>query len=339
MPQAQFPFFPAGVIQVTSMLACSCEKGKVTYFNYGMPVFIHDESDRDSFRMITAQFCVSGHAKQAEIVRAFGVPGISVKRAVKLFREEGAKGFYKEPKRRGPAVLTPDGLEKAQNLLDEGLETPEVAQRLGIKSNTLYKAVRVGKLHIPIKKKDPTPVESTKSARCEEDHAATMGVGTTNSAARVAASKGELQSVAPQFETALDVPSGGVLLALPALLAIGLLETTERFFVEPKGYYGLDSLFLLLAMMALTRQQSIESMRFCAPGEGRATCWVWTASLKSVPCAANFICFPARANPKPGVPSFVVVGWKRPPSIPAHSISTAMCGFITAVKPSCPVTT
>jgi phage portal protein BeeE len=37
--------------------------------------------------MITAQFCESGNAKQAEIARAFGVPPISVKRAVKLYRK------------------------------------------------------------------------------------------------------------------------------------------------------------------------------------------------------------------------------------------------------------
>jgi hypothetical protein len=29
-----------------------------------------------------------------EIVRAFGVTKISVKRSVKLYREEGARGFY-----------------------------------------------------------------------------------------------------------------------------------------------------------------------------------------------------------------------------------------------------
>jgi hypothetical protein len=34
-----------------------------------------------SFHMITAQFCVNGDAKQADIVRAFGVTKISLKRA------------------------------------------------------------------------------------------------------------------------------------------------------------------------------------------------------------------------------------------------------------------
>jgi hypothetical protein len=84
---------------------------------------------------------------------------------------------------------------------------------------------------------------------------------------RLAASVGELDAVAPCFAPALDVPNGGVLCALPALLAVGLLEGVERHLALPKGYYGLDSLLMLLAFMALARLPSIESLRYCAPGE------------------------------------------------------------------------
>jgi hypothetical protein len=95
-----------------------------------------------------------------------------------------------------------------------------------------------------------------------------MGMGASNVEARIAASVGELEGpVAPDFQPALDVPNGGVLFALPALLAVGLLKTTARFFELPKGYYGLESLFLLLAFMALSRLKFIESLRYCAPGE------------------------------------------------------------------------
>jgi len=155
MAQIQFPFFPDGVSHITPLLAFSKEGGRVTYFNGNMPVFVHDEQDIDSFRMITAQFCVNGNTKQAEIARAFGVSKISIKRAVKLYREAGPKGFYAERKARGPAVLTPPVLKQAQQLLDEGLETPEVADQLGIKCDTLSKAVRAGRLHKPTKKKHP----------------------------------------------------------------------------------------------------------------------------------------------------------------------------------------
>jgi len=153
MPQMQLPFFPEGVTHITALLAFRKEAGRVTYFNGDMPVFVHEAADVESFRMITAQFCVNGNATQAEISRAFGVSKISLKRAVKLYREQGPKGFYTPRKRRGPAVLTPPVLAEAQRLLDEGLEPPEVADRLGVKRNTLSKAVRAGRLHKPLKKK------------------------------------------------------------------------------------------------------------------------------------------------------------------------------------------
>jgi len=94
-----------------------------------------------------------------------------------------------------------------------------------------------------------------------------MGMGAADVEGRLAASVGQLDAVAPCFAPALDVPHGGVLCALPALLAMGLLEGVERHLALPKGYYGLDSLLMLLAFMALARLQSIESLRYCAPGE------------------------------------------------------------------------
>jgi transposase len=152
MSQIQLPLFPAGVTQITAVLAFSKEDGRVTYFNGSMPVFVHEEEDLASFRMITAQFCVNGNATQAEIMRAFGVSKVSLKRAVRRYRTEGPKGFYQPQKRRGPAVLTPSVLTQAQQLLDEGLEPAQVADRLGIKRDTFSKAVRAGRLHAVVKK-------------------------------------------------------------------------------------------------------------------------------------------------------------------------------------------
>jgi predicted DNA-binding protein (UPF0251 family) len=44
-------------------------------------------------------------------------------------------------------------LAEAQQLFDEGLETSAVADRLGIKRDTLSKAVRAGRLVVRSKKK------------------------------------------------------------------------------------------------------------------------------------------------------------------------------------------
>ncbi len=94
-----------------------------------------------------------------------------------------------------------------------------------------------------------------------------MGNATTNVVERVLASTGELDGVAPAFQNSYDVPNAGVLFALPSLLASGLLKYSKKFFELPKGYYGLDSIFLILAFMSLSRVKSIESLRYSSPGE------------------------------------------------------------------------
>lgn len=94
-----------------------------------------------------------------------------------------------------------------------------------------------------------------------------MGYATTRSAERVAAARGVLASAPIQFESACDIPKGGVLLALPALLAAGLLRHTAALYQLPKGFYRMASIFLLLALQALARIKSIEQLRYVAPGE------------------------------------------------------------------------
>lgn len=108
---------------------------------------------------------------------------------------------------------------------------------------------------------------STKSQRSIEDNQAILGVGATNQLERLAASLGGLHAVNPCFLPMVDIPCGGVLLALPVLLSCGLLSKVDQYFRLPKGYYSLQSIFLLLAFMALARIKTMEGLRYCAPGE------------------------------------------------------------------------
>lgn len=83
----------------------------------------------------------------------------------------------------------------------------------------------------------------------------------------MAAALGELESAPLEFEAADDVPMGGVLCALPALLAWGLLRHTRENFTLPKGFYPLESIFLVVAFLALARIRSLEALRYQTPGE------------------------------------------------------------------------
>ena len=272
MPQTALPLFPAGVTHITPDLAFAHEDGRIVYFNGFMPVFSHDKDDLRSFRMITAQFCVNGNVKQSEIAHAFGIPLVSVKRAVKRYRMHGPAGFFRPRAKRGATVLTPDVLSYAQRLLDEGDSVALVAEKLGLKENTLRKALSQGRLHRSVAEEHET-VEAgqtltTKSERSVQDSLAEMGMAATNTLDRVLASMGKLGGgVESSFESSLDVPNGGLLLAVPSLMVCGLLCFTEQHFHYPPGYYRREHIFLLLAFMALGRIRSVESLRYCAPGE------------------------------------------------------------------------
>jgi len=65
---------------------------------------------------------------------------------VKKYRTGGISSFVKERSTRGPKVLTDEVLLQAQKLLDDGEARMDAAQKLGIKANTLSKAIQAGKL-------------------------------------------------------------------------------------------------------------------------------------------------------------------------------------------------
>jgi hypothetical protein len=103
-------------------------------------------------------------------------------------------------------------------------------------------------------------------------------MGATDTLGRVLAAFGKVEAVKPDFEPVADVPNAGVLAALPALLSCGLLGGSGKYFQIPPGYYGLPSILLLLAFLALARVKSLEGLRFCAPGE-----WGKVLGLDRVP--------------------------------------------------------
>ncbi len=53
----------------------------------------------------------------------------------------------------------------------------------------------------------------------------------------IGAQLGVLEIAEPSFEIADDIPNGGVLCGLPALLAFGLLRHSGSHFTLPKGFW------------------------------------------------------------------------------------------------------
>lgn len=70
-----------------------------------------------------------------------------------------------------------------------------------------------------------------------------------------------------EFSTHEGLCGAGVLFLLPALLSQGLLKTKEVYHIPDTHYYGLETVVLTLAFMALARIKNPEQLKQCKPGE------------------------------------------------------------------------
>ena len=145
--QTRMPLFTEDITLITSDLGFQKRDGTVYYFHAGLPVFAHGESDRDSFKMVLSQFYVLGSCTQMDLVRALGVPAVSLKRWVKQYREEGPASFFRHERPVAqPRVMTPDVVAQAERLLEEGSSDGDAAKALGVKKDTLQKAIKKGRV-------------------------------------------------------------------------------------------------------------------------------------------------------------------------------------------------
>jgi len=280
MPQALLPMIPHGATRINDLISVVRQGNQWVYFCGVQPVFQHPEEDRQSFRMFTAQLCCQGACTQAQIIRTFGVSKNSVLRGVAKYRQEGIDGFYRRRLSRGSPVMTAEVTAQAARLLDLGRTRCEVAEELGVKYDTLRKAINQGRVQQPAlvpaeEVCQPPPASrspvtaSDKSTRSDADAAAgdEMGIACTRPCERVLAAIGLLPGGATtQFEFCRDVSYGGVLCALPALSENGLFRHLETLPVL-SGYYTKLHVILLLAYMALCRIKAVEQLQYETPGE------------------------------------------------------------------------
>lgn len=169
MPQIQLPIFPSSSTAITSELAFEQRDGHVYYFNGHLPVFTHGVSDLASFRLFSSQLVANGSATQAQISRAFGVPLVTVKRMCKKLRELGSAGFFLPPVPVRGHKLTPEIILQVQAMLDAGRSAPEIGAELGVRSNTINKAIACGRLKKrPALTPAPTPAPVLRTPKHRE---------------------------------------------------------------------------------------------------------------------------------------------------------------------------
>jgi transposase len=266
MTQLLLPFISPGITRINSLISVFGSNNRWTYFFGEYPIYSHRVDDQRMFWLTMAHLIETGACRQNQVIKTFGVSKSSVIRAQNKLRKGDSEAFFIDHRgRKSAPIMIPQVLEQAQRLLDEGVSRKETAKELGVKYDTIRKAIEDGRL----KEKEPAKTATNKSTRSAVDAEAADGLGTacTRVDERTYAAFGVLEGAPVRFEACLDVPKGGVLCALPALLANGLLEGAETLLGVVKGYYTTFHILLLLAFMALCRIKTVEKVRGHAPGE------------------------------------------------------------------------
>lgn len=265
MNQTILPLVPLGATPINDILSVWRDEKLWTYFMGGYPIHSHPPNDLRMFRVTVAQLIDTGICRQCEIIRTFGVAKSNVDRALRLYRKGGVEAFYvRRVRHRSGTVMTPDVLGQAQRMLDDCDSRRTIADELEIPYATLVKAIQDGRL----RETKGAVGGSAKSERSVKDSEAAEGMGTacTRPGDRILAATGLNNGAEIRFEACRDVPYGGILCALPALLSNGLLTGIGTLGKLGGYYHGLHVL-LLLGFMALARIKTAESLRGKAPGE------------------------------------------------------------------------
>jgi hypothetical protein len=163
-------------------------------------------------------------------------------------------------------------LRKAQAALDGGASQRETARRVDVSHFAIAHAIRQGLLRKPVDTQSTIawvdePTLSRPCERAAEDQSCEAGVAVKRTLERALACVGKLAEAEPTFEAAEAVPNAGVLLAVPALEHEGLLEVGAQVYGGlSNGFFGLRSVLLTFAFMALLRIKTPEQLTEHDPG-------------------------------------------------------------------------
>lgn len=121
MPQLLLPTLLPGETFINSLVRVLNDDIQWIYFFGEYPIYSHAASDQRMFRLTIAQLIESKVCRQKDIIDAFKISKSSVIRAQNKLRYEGPDAFFIDRRgRKGGNVLTPDKLNQAQELLDQG---------------------------------------------------------------------------------------------------------------------------------------------------------------------------------------------------------------------------
>ena len=274
MLQARLPLLPPDARVVSPDLAVLLDHARLAVFNASGTIYTCDRDDQEGLRLAAAMFTKLGLAKPTALARALEMHPATVFHYRQLLKDGGVEALQVRKRGpKGPSKLTDKACTRAQRRLDQGWSIRRAADEAGLAEGTLRHAMKRGLLRpradvVPESAPAPVEARSRPADRAAQDQACEAGVAVKRDDDRVLARLGKIPEAASSFEASEAVPGAGVLLAVPALLEQGLIEVGGSVYGQLKnGFFGLRSVLLTFAFMALLRVKTPEQLTEHAPGE------------------------------------------------------------------------
>jgi len=296
---------PEGVVVINARCRVQEREGSRVVSVCGLPLAHFSAGDRMGEAYAMVSLVELGWARQGEVARAFDCDVRTVRRHQRRFEEGGLAALGRPPGfPQGRSRVPPGRRESVNRWKAEGVSNREIARRLGIDEKAVRKLARRLGWQEPTAEQPALGFEGADpnlSASTEPGGATTRPAGAEASEAvgapadpnlsaspdepdpepvpfsldrdsadrsgdRLLARLGLLEDAAPLFGTSTEVPGAGALLAMPALVASGVLSLAREIYggLGP-AFYGLRTTLVTLLLMALLRVKRPEGLKERSP--------------------------------------------------------------------------
>jgi transposase len=286
--QLPLPLLPPGAAEIAPGVGLLAGEDGGLVAVHGLATFAWDAGDEAGRRLAAVQLVRLRAASQGQVAEAFGVDPATIWRWDQAVAAAGVAGLV--PARRGPkgaSKLTPGLAARIAGLDAAGQTLRQIAAATGVSTFTVRAALgRVrpdsqapaaagrgtGRGGAPDQRDGetaaaeeplpvlPDPVPRDAETAAAEEPLPVLPDPVPRDAERALARWGLLgEGADPVFAPGARYPLAGLLLALPALEATGLLESARQVYGRLRsGYYGLAATLLTLVFLALAGEPRAE---------------------------------------------------------------------------------
>ena len=254
--QQSLPLIPAEAteISVAAAMIEDAEGGRV--YVHGNLCFAWNAGDTAGRRFAAVSLMRTKAATQTQVAAAFEASPLTVWRWDQALSAAGVSALV--PQRTGPrraSKLTPELVSSIAVLRAQGLSLRAIGERVAVSEASVRRALAENSpagtetetgypATVSGVESDPGGQTTSTPAMVCGDVVPVLADPVDRSGERVLAAFGLIEAAAPVFTGCGRAPLAGLLLAVPALVATGLIETAHATYgaVLPNGFYSLDTM-------------------------------------------------------------------------------------------------